>query len=654
MNKDSMKKYDELMEAAKKIKTKLIDCDKQIDQFAQLLAPWYCAPELLTKPLVINLVGMTGVGKTQMFRLFCDELGLNEVSQMMTCANNNSVSPAQVAYRMKEEDGLDKGIIFIDEFQNFSCKGALGTRTNNSNTQEFWDILSDGKIPMNLSKEELERTMRNIAYMINDTKTEDGVMKRRAECPAFFGTMAYRLFVLCKKKKPLAEIKKLCGKAAFDFIKDLYDHYDNKPIYSDFTRFLFVTSCNLDCVFSDANDVASCELDADEVYESSKDVNVFDVKAGLTGWFFPEQIARLGNNFVIFHSLSKKSFETIIDQNLQILADHTKEAVGIEVTFDKTVKQMVYRNGVFPTQGVRPLISTINGVLASAVPFLVFKQKEADKKITVKYNDDTMELEANGIKVSCIGPYDESAKRIKAHVNERRCTSVHEAGHAIVYAESFGAIPRKMVSIVADSRVAAGFITTHLIRHTAITLKSYICVALAGMVAEELVFGKDFRTVGCSSDLAKATAMAAAYVRKFAFTDKIKAVVGPNTNEYNKMSDTSEEINTMIKECIVATRKILADNVKLLKNISEIMFDKTRCTPEEFKDASEKFGKKYAIVSASKKITPNFEERYKIFNESDVKDMKEIKNADECVSFFDDVYLDATGFTPVADIDLPF
>jgi len=652
-----MKKYDELMAAAERIKKILIDCDKQIDTFAQLLAPWYCAPELLTKPLVINLVGMTGVGKTQMFRLFCNELGLNKIAQAVTCANNNSCYPAQIAFRMKEEDGLDKGIIFIDEFQNFSCKGAFGARNNNQGTQEFWDILSDGKIPVSLTKEDLERVMQNIACRIReDSKiSEEGGTSRIGNFPAFYGTMAYKLYVLSRKKKPLAEIKKMSGKVAFDFVKDLYDHYDNKPIYSDFTRFLFITSCNLDCVFMDAGNVASCEIDADEVYDSSKDVNVFDVKAGLTGWFFPEQIARLGNNFVIFHTLSKKSFETIIDQNLKLLADHTKETVGTEITFDKSVKEMIYRNGVFPTQGVRPLVSTINGTLASAIPFLVFKQKEADKKITIKYIEDSMELEANGIKVSCIGPYDESAKRIKMHVNERRCTSVHEAGHAIVYAESFGAIPRKMVSIVADSRIAAGFITTHMIRHTAVTLTSYICVALAGMVAEEVVFGKEYRTVGCSSDLSKATAMAAAFVRKFAFSDKIKAVVGTTESTYNKMSETSEAINSMIIDCIKTTKEIINKNIKMLKAISEVMFEKTRCTPEEFKEISDKFGKKYAIVSASKKITPNFEERYKMFNESDVKDMKEVSNANECMSFYDDVYLDPdNGIVPAVDIELPF
>jgi len=655
MNKESMKKYDELMEAATKIKGMLLDCDKQVDQFAQLLAPWYCAPELLTKPLVINMVGMTGIGKTQMFRLFCSELGLNNMAETMTCANNSSVSPGRTAFRMKEEQGLEKGIIFIDEFQNFSCKGMMGTRTNNPSTQEFWDILSDGKIKINFSKDELENLMFRAQGQMNEIAkaAASGEKSLERNFPTFFGSTAYKLFILCKKKVPLEKIKKMSGKESFEFIKGLYDNYDNKPIYSDFTKFLFVTACNLDCVFADAEDVASCEIDADEVYESSKEVNIFDVKEGLGMYFFPEQVARLGNNFVIFHSLSKSTFEKLIDNALDEIVKNTKESIGTEITFDKSVKEMIYRNGVFPTQGARPLISTINGVIASSIPMLVFKQKEADKKITIKYNDETMELEANGVKTSCIGPYDESARRIKVRINERRCTSVHESGHAIVYAESFGAIPRKMVSIVADSRVAAGFISTHLIRHTCVTMKAYICVALAGMVAEEVVFGKDFRTVGCSSDLAKATAMAAAYVRKFAFTDKVKAVVGTNEATYNKMSETSEVINDIIKECIKTTKEIITKNIDLLKEVSEVMFDKTRCTPEEFKAIADKHNKKYTIVSASKKITPNFEERYKMFDESKVKSMEEVSNAKECMSFFDDAYVGADGTMSLASDD-PF
>lgn len=650
MNKESMSKYDELMAAAESIKKELLDCDKQIDQFAQLIAPWYCAPEIITKPLVINLVGMTGIGKTQMFRLFCDRLKLNSLAETLTCANNTSINPSTVAFRMKEEQGLEKGIIFIDEFQNFSCKGMMGTRTNNPSTQEFWNLLSDGKVKINMSKEELERLMYRAQGEMQTEEEELSAGKKRQTFPTFFGSTAYRLYILCKKKVPLEKIKVMHGKEAFKFISDLYEHYDNKPIYADFSKFLFVTACNLDCVFADATDVASCEIDADEVYESTKDVNIFDVKEGLSYFFFPEQVARLGNNFIIFHSLSKDSFEKIIDGCLNEISENTKAAIGTEITFDKSVKDMVYRNGVFPTQGARPLMSTINGTIASAIPLIVFKQKEADKKITVKYNDEKMELEANGVSVSCIGPYDESARRIKTKVNERRCTSVHESGHAIVYAESFGAIPNKMVSIVADSRVAAGFISTHIIRHTAITMKAFICVALAGMVAEEIVFGKDFRTVGCSSDLAKATAMAAAYVRRFAFTDKIKAVVGTKENEYNKLSETSEVINDIIKDCIKTTKEIITKNIEILKEISEVMFDKTRCTPEEFKAIASKHGKKYVIVSPSKKITPNFEERYKMFDESKVKSIEEVSNAEECVSFFEGAYRESnSGMTPAVD-----
>ncbi len=54
-----------LLENAKKIlKQEFVGIDTVIDKVIDSLATWYLFPELQDRPFIINLWGMTGVGKT--------------------------------------------------------------------------------------------------------------------------------------------------------------------------------------------------------------------------------------------------------------------------------------------------------------------------------------------------------------------------------------------------------------------------------------------------------------------------------------------------------------------------------------------------------------------------------------------------------------
>ena len=57
-------KNQRLSEIAAQLKNEFIGIDSIIDQLIYAVKPWYLAAELQESPLVINLWGMTGVGKT--------------------------------------------------------------------------------------------------------------------------------------------------------------------------------------------------------------------------------------------------------------------------------------------------------------------------------------------------------------------------------------------------------------------------------------------------------------------------------------------------------------------------------------------------------------------------------------------------------------
>jgi cell division protease FtsH len=58
----------ELETAKTALKQYFVGIDKIIDELMDCIQVWYLMPELLKRPVIINLWGMTGVGKTDLVR----------------------------------------------------------------------------------------------------------------------------------------------------------------------------------------------------------------------------------------------------------------------------------------------------------------------------------------------------------------------------------------------------------------------------------------------------------------------------------------------------------------------------------------------------------------------------------------------------------
>ncbi|KAL7422934.1 i-AAA protease yme1 [Cryptotrichosporon argae] len=144
------------------------------------------------------------------------------------------------------------------------------------------------------------------------------------------------------------------------------------------------------------------------------------------------------------------------------------------------------------------------------------------------------------------------AERRSHYVTEesKRATAYHEGGHALVALHTPGAMPLHKVTIMPRGQALG--ITFQLPEQDkdSYTRKEYnamIDVALGGRAAEEMVFGHDDVTSGCSSDLQRATDVAARMIRSYGFSDKVGLVAHGDDESIYLSSKKKDEIESEIR-----------------------------------------------------------------------------------------------------------
>src|SRR5690606_14575936 len=127
----------------------------------------------------------------------------------------------------------------------------------------------------------------------------------------------------------------------------------------NFTKALIFVIGNLDEAYS-MSDSLNADVGADVFHESSLKITIPHINNALANRFRKEQISRLGNIHIIYPALNKEAYRAIISSELQKVIEQTRVHVDLKMAFDVSVIDLIYKEGVFPTQGVRPLLTTIN------------------------------------------------------------------------------------------------------------------------------------------------------------------------------------------------------------------------------------------------------------------------------------------------------
>lgn len=600
---ESRKKKLEEVKAA--LKEKFIGIDNVIDKIIDNISLWYLTPEIQFKPLIISLWGITGVGKTDLVRTLVKHLGFMDKFIEIQMDNKSEYNRTIESYL--ESSGVDMSqpsILLLDEIQRYRTINEHGEMIENKHFNDIWMLLSDGKLQSNSQRraDVMELLLEEMYWQDqrNDEEEASDGDPRNVE------TASSDTPTLAKKKKDYrfhtsfwtaSRFKKLLGiKMPVDVImemlpemrvKMLEEHLksDNINEGKTYEKLLIFISGNLDEAFSMADEVEDSERDADIYHELSKRINIIHIKNALAKKFKPEQIARFGNNHIIYPCLDKQSYYTIIKKNCYQILDRVEKEHHIKVKLTNNIFEVIYRNGVFPTQGVRPAISTVFNILGSNLPHFIYLALINDVDgFTLDVKDKILFAKINRKKYEKEVILDIDSIRENKTVDEKMLYIIHEIGHALVYSVLFKTPPRQI--IINGSGFANGFVINHNSIDNKTFIKNQIAIYMAGLVAEELVFGEDYKSNGASYDILAATDVAGRYVRAYGMDGCVSRVIKQNNQSSHELNFDIDKTNSLIEGLVADEKKnakdILNKYMGVYKLLVKFCMDNGNITIDQF------------------------------------------------------------------------
>ena len=395
--------------------------------------------------------------------------------------------------------------------------------------------------------------------------------------------------------------------------QDLYEEMD-------YTKSLIFISGNIDEAYIFAKKTNEVDVDANIFHELSLKINLLDIKKSLGMRFKPEQIARLGNLHVIYPTLSQKNYEIIIKRKIAEIIKNVENKYNIKMCIDDSIYDLIYNNGVFPTQGTRPVFSTISEIVESSLPtFLLqsFLKNKGTIKIYYKNNNIYGQINKNVFKYPYRGSIDSVKDSQNRNINHRILSAVHEAGHGIVYATLFRHAPSQILSSSASSEMS-GFIWAHEICGAKKMIENKICVMLAGGIAEQMVFGKENMTWGLADDLHEATKLAGLMSKRYGMEKFSSFIAHPTRSDI--VNTNLKDVNSVIESVIVKFKQkaedILKSNDKLFKDIIDCLLSRKTLSSFEFKDICARHNLKIKIRKSEQVIYSNYYKKYLSFKNS--------------------------------------
>jgi Peptidase family M41/ATPase family associated with various cellular activities (AAA) len=616
--KEIERKKKKLEKVKAELKKEFVGIDYIIEELVDYIQIWYLMPEVLSRPIIVSLWGMTGVGKTDLVRKMVTKLEYQD--RFAEVELSNSESSSYYAYRSSvsgilEGNNLNDGkpaIVLFDEIQRFNTLDPDGNPYPNVRFQDFWELLSDGKLAKRDDKEEIDRYLEDFLFYSKQRKKQKDQaaatpVPEGEEPPMVTEDATIGLWQARQLKKLFAledDVQSLADMDQDAVLKKMMNRKTKKKIYEaiDHSKTLIIISGNLDEAFTMASETSEADVDADIFHAYTEKITLVDIKAALSRKFKPEQVARFGNIHLIYKSLRKKDFEVLIEWEVEKVVRKNKELFDVQLEVDHHMNELIYQNGVFPVQGVRPVFSSVIDILETNLAKILFESLMAGQhKIGIDYDFEGKKIVArlgNGKTVDI--PYVGRVDKIRqANIDDVVANvSVHEAGHAVVYGVLLGLAPLQLKSKVASNYVG-GFTFPHQIHQTKQTMIDKIKIYLAGGLAEDLVFGAAHATIGRHNDRWEVSNLAMDYLRKYGFVTEYQAYYSNNPTAPMDVFVTDKAVEAMVQNMVVETRALLEAHKPFLIDLSRQLHLAGSLQAKEVAEIAQKYGLNLTIQEES-------------------------------------------------------
>lgn len=602
-----------------KLKQEFIGLDYVIDEVVNLVLSWYVFPQAQLRPTVINLWGMTGSGKTALVQKLVELLDYKKLYAQSDMGEFDSDSASW--YKEILTDELEyfhekPCIICFDEFQMARTLDKDGDEVGKDKLRVIWELLDSGKVGYipsnstfyirradtcltNLTKAEARGVKIQNATVVEGEQEfleifrgfyfESNGRYNEAMDKNYFLSKDFKegLFYLFNDDDIVREIldEEISKCDLTGLIRLINKGLKTRTALKelDLSKSLIFILGNLDEAYNMSHSI-NPDIDADELYQATLKIKITDIKAALKKRFRFEQIARLGNNHIIYRAFRKIHFKELIERQLTRISDFINTKFEISINYHESVKELVYKEGVFPAQGTRPVLTTIKNLIESYISKMIIEVIEKSNHVTKidwSYCEDKyvfiLKDDANAV----VNIYEEKVNlkidvlRKSSNKNIQAHTAVHEAGHAILAALAFRIIPSMVVSKTASDN-CEGFCVVNYPEgvFTREVLQREIIIALGGFVAEKLVFGVNHTSSGVSGDIDTATSLANKAVRQYGMGSDpvfIAAYASTDMDSFYMQDKYREEAIALIKESEKQAEVLLTRNKLLLLKMSEYL-----------------------------------------------------------------------------------
>ena len=610
------------------LKKEFTGIDIVIDTVIDSITTWFLFPEIQERPLIINLWGMTGVGKTALILRLSNLLVYDKKTFRFDMGNNakENYSLKNILKNIFSDNNGKPYMLMMDEFQYARTINEDEFEIDNHFSRILWDLLDSGKFQaLRNADGDIEILMKckhmltqclkegvlvEKGYVVEKEEVFLDIISQDEEDDFAVGDPVSNHEMKNEEVIRYSFIPK-------NLVKDLYAYFKKKPVsIIEFRKMIFQLNgpetiellekviehgksnkwvdCSKTVIFilgnlDDAYKMSSSfnpDISADDFHEASKQININHIKKALKKRFRNEQISRLGNNHVIYPAFSSETYRQLILMELEKTGKVNFEKFGIRLVFTENFCNLVYQEGVYPTQGTRPLFSTIYQMVNTKIPFLLsenFLKGLNANKISFDfinpcmkyffYNDDEKchELEI---------PMQLNLEKLRAPEKDdmQAITAVHESGHAIVSMSVSHVLPEYICSTSADAE-SSGFVViknkwNYFSKQEGVRR---IAEFMGGLMAEKLIFGDEKITRGAESDIERATQLAAKLVKDYGMGNTIASIdlhgFGSRFSYLDKNDDCNAEVKAMLEQGTALAEKILQQEKQLLLHLANHLSD---------------------------------------------------------------------------------